>query len=70
MKAIPSPSNGDVFIATDNINEPIAILKSRELSDDMRELLAQGYIIPVCKMVLDMRQIRERELEAVIKLKE
>ena len=70
MRAIPSQSNGDVFIATDNTDDPIAILKARELSDDMRELLAHGYIIPVCKMVLEMRQIREREIEAIVKLNE
>lgn len=59
--------NGDVFLIAEDNDTPIAVLKSRELSDDMRELLAQGYIIPVCKMILNVRRIREAELEEIVK---
>lgn len=66
MRAIPT-GNGDVFITTEENDTPVAILKSRELSDDMQELLSQGIIFPVCEAVLKMRKIRVNELEEIFR---
>ena len=62
MKALAAET-GDVILI--NEDTPIAIIKSRELSDDMREMLSHGIIYPVCEMILKMRKLHVEELETI-----
>lgn len=59
--------NGDVILCNSEMdNAPVAILKSFELSEDMRELMMQGYVLEVCQMVKNMRRFKADNLELMI----
>ena len=60
-------TNGDVIIAESEVkNGTIGVIKSNELSEEMRELALHGYVKEICELVFQVRKIKLRQLEFTI----
>ena len=60
-------TNGDVIIAESEVeNGTIGVIKSNELSEEMRDLALHGYVKEVCELIVQVRKLRLRELEFTI----
>lgn len=60
-------TSGDIVIAESEVeNGTIGVIKSNELSEEMRELALHGYVKEVCELVVQVRKLKLHQLEFTI----